>query len=527
MTAVPPPENTNKTKVTALDRSSHFSFKNVFRAHGVGLRGLDVPRFSEQFEGRFGRMFRTLPAAEHDEEDLQLLASKMVAKDEGTAPNDDPDPEENSGISAGYTYFGQFIDHDITFDPASSLQKTNDPDALVDFRTPRFDLDCVYGRGPDDQPYLYRDDGLHMVLGRPLTGDASGLTNTRDLPRNAPEGGDPERALIGDPRNDENTIVSQLQSTFLQFHNKIADRETDRLGHAPTFAHVQRLVRWHYQYAILNDFLPTICGEDTVFDVLPHLKSGASIHDVKPNLRSFGHFKNGPFMPVEFSVAAYRFGHSMVRPFYRLNSTVQFPIFTAGAGESFRGFRAFPANWGIDWNLFFGKVDPGKSGPKRVQPAYKIDTSLVNPLGTLPLNVAKDIRSLAERNLLRGLRMRLPSGQTVARKMGITPIPDAKLVVGKATKDDTKTPLIELSPDFADNAPLWYYVLAEAQQQFEKDSTPIHLGPVGGRIVAEVFAWLLIGDNHSFLVQNSEWKPFTEFGGAKFRIIDLIKAALQ
>src|ERR1043166_7154477 len=263
--------------VTALDRSSHFNFRNVFRAHGVGLRGLDVPRGSEQFEGRFGRMFRTLPAAEHDEEDLQELAAKMIAEDEGTPPNDDPDPEENAGIAAGYTYFGQFIDHDLTFDPASSLQKTNDPDALVDFRTPRFDLDNIYGRGPDDQPYLYRDDGLHLILGRALTGDAGGLTNTRDLPRNNPEGGDPDRALIGDPRNDENTIVSQLQSTFLQFHNKIADLETARLGHPPTFAHVQRLVRWHYQYAILNDFLPTICGEDTVFDVLPHLKSGATI----------------------------------------------------------------------------------------------------------------------------------------------------------------------------------------------------------------------------------------------------------
>lgn len=512
--------------VTALDRSSHFSFKNVFRAHGVGLRGLDVPRGSEQFEGRFGRMFRTLPPAEHDEEDLAELAAKMIAPDEGTAPNDDPDAEENSGISGGYTYFGQFIDHDITFDPASSLQKTNDPDALVDFRTPRFDLDNVYGRGPDDQPYLYRDDGLHMLLGRALTGDAAGLTNKRDLPRNAPEGGEPDRAIIGDPRNDENTIVSQLQSTFLQFHNKIVDVETASLGHAPTFAHAQRLVRWHYQYAILNDFLPTICGEDTVFDVLPHLKSGESILVHKPNLQFF-RWKNEPFMPVEFSVAAYRFGHSMVRPFYRLNSTVQFPIFTAGAGESFRGFRAFPANWGIDWNLFFGKGGPD-SGPKRVQPAYKIDTSLVNPLGTLPLNVAKDIRSLAERNLLRGLRMRLPSGQTVARKMGLPVIGDDDLRVGKATEEDSDANprLVDVSPDFADNAPLWYYVLAEAQQQFKKDKTPIHLGPVGGRIVAEVFAGLLLGDNHSFLAQNPAWKPFTQFGGAKFRIIDLLKAAL-
>jgi len=527
MTAVPPPENTNDIQVTGLDRSSHFSFANVFRAHGIGLRGLDVPRGSEQFEGRFGRMFRTLPPADHTETMLADLAEKMIAVDEGTAPNDDPDAEENSGIAAGYTYFGQFIDHDITFDPASSLQKTNDPDALVDFRTPRFDLDCVYGRGPDDQPYLYRNDGLNMLLGRALTGDAGGLTNKRDLPRNTPEGGEPQRAVIGDPRNDENSIVSQLQSTFLQFHNKVADLETARLGDKPKFADVQRLVRWHYQYAILHDFLQTICGQDTVFAVLPHLKSGESIHVHKPDLRFFK-WRNAPFMPVEFSVAAYRFGHSMVRPFYRLSSTVQFPIFTANGGESFVGFRAFPANWGIDWNLFFGKGGAA-SGPKRIQPAYKIDTSLVNPLGTLPTPIAADIRSLAHRNLLRGLRMRLPSGQAVARKMGLPVIEDKDLHVGKATEEDTPQNelLTKISARFAGNAPLWYYVLAEAQQQFKKDATPIRLGPVGGRIVAEVFVGLMLGDNHSFLAQNPEWKPFDQFGGKDFRIIDLLKAALQ
>jgi len=527
MTAVPPPENTSDIKITALDRSSHFSFKNTFRAHGLGLRGLDVPRGSEQFDGRFGRMFRTLPRAEHDEEDLEELAKAMTA-DPDPNREDAPDPEENRGIAAGYTYFGQFLDHDITFDPASSLQKTNDPDALVDFRTPRFDLDSVYGRGPDDQPYLYRDGGLTMLLGRTLSGDASGLTNTFDVPRNSPSGSEPARAIIGDPRNDENVIVSQLQSTFLQFHNKVFEVEKTRLGHDPTFAHVQRLVRWHYQYAILNDFLPTITG-DIVFDVLPHLKSGKSIHVDKPNLRFF-RWKNEPFMPVEFSVAAYRFGHSMVRPFYRLNSNVKFLIFAGDdtGNDSFRGFHAFPDTWGINWKLFFGKITED-ANPNRVQPAYKIDTSLVNPLGLLPLNVAKDIRSLAARNLLRGLRMRLPSGQTVARKMGITPIPDDKLVVGKATKDDTKTPLTEISPDFANNAPLWYYVLAEAQATFfdGNDKTPIRLGPVGGRIVAEVFAGLMLGDNHSFLAQNPDWKPFSQFGGAKFGIFDLIKAALQ
>src|SRR5918912_1462679 len=163
-------------------------FRDVFRFHGDRPRGADCFPKSTLFEGRFGRMFRTLPSAQFLEDDLKKLAAKMVAEaEEEETPETEVDAEENQGIDAGYTYLGQFIDHDLTFDPSSSLQKQNDPDALVDFRTPRFDLDCVYGRGPDDQPYLYRDDGLHMLLGRALTGDAGGLTNKRDVPRNTSE----------------------------------------------------------------------------------------------------------------------------------------------------------------------------------------------------------------------------------------------------------------------------------------------------------------------------------------------------
>jgi len=194
---------------------------NPRHVHG-DIRGLEGVRSSQQFEGRFGRMFRTLPPARFDEKDLRSLASKIVAEAEAEqTPETEADAEENTGISAGYTYLGQFIDHDLTFDPASSLEKQNDPDALVDFRTPRFDLDCIYGRGPDDQPYLYDSDGLHMLLGRRLSGNPHD-PNTRDVPRNSPEAG-PKRALIGDPRNDENVIVSQLQATFLRFHNRIVD----------------------------------------------------------------------------------------------------------------------------------------------------------------------------------------------------------------------------------------------------------------------------------------------------------------
>src|SRR5450631_488785 len=238
------------------------------RMHG-GVRGGDLVAGSPLFQGRFGRMFRTLPAAEFEKSDLDALADKMTAATEDApTPETEVDDEENQGIAAGYTYLGQFIDHDLTFDPNSSLQKQNDPDALTDFRTPRFDLDNLYGRGPDDQPYLYEDDGRHLQLGRALTGNPHD-PNTRDLPRHVSESQPGRaRALIGDPRNDENTIVSQLQATMIRFHNATADKNP-----TASFAEVQRLVRWHYQWVVLHDFLVTIVGQDMVHTVLPHLNN--------------------------------------------------------------------------------------------------------------------------------------------------------------------------------------------------------------------------------------------------------------
>jgi len=478
------------------------------------------------FEGRFGRLFRTLPAAEFAPNDLHLLAEAIAADPDETSA-DDLDAEENSGISAGYTYLGQFIDHDLTFDPASSLQQQNDPDALVDFRTPRFDLDCLYGRGPADQPYLYRADGVHMLLGNALTG-ADNDPHARSVPRNQPEPSEPARALIGDPRNDENIIVSQLHAIFLRFHNKVVEV----LQHGatlPDFAQVQRFVRWHYQWVVLHDFLPTMILAEVLAEVAPHIGNHTNIVTDPPQLRLYKP-KHDAFIPVEFSVAAYRFGHSIVRPNYRLNATTaQLPIF-ASTGPSLVGFQAFPTDLAIDWGKFFAMEARPATGATRLMPAYKIDTSLVNPLKTLPLSVAGDPPpSLAERNLLRGLSMGLPSGQAVALAMGFEPIADADLHVGKATEEDTPTnPLLtDISPAFTEAAPLWYYILAEAQQAFEDDTTPIQLGAVGGRIVAEVFLGLLLEDKHSFLRQNPLWEPFDQFRrpDGTFGMAELIRAA--
>ena len=472
-------------------------------------------------------MFRTLRPAQYGRSDaesitnLTALGSAMSSDFDG--PKDGADDEE-SGIPALYTYLGQFIDHDLTFDPASSLQKQNDPDALVDYRTPAFDLDNVYGRGPDDQPYLYDGNGA-FLLGTDIAGGNAGA---KDLPRN---GATPARALIGDPRNDENTIVSQLQGLFLRFHNR-----TLRDNPALTFAEVQQQVRFHYQYVVLHDFLPRLVKAQ----VLDDLKSNGRYDE---RCLHFFHWRNEPFMPVEFAVAAYRLGHSMIRPGYRLNDQVLLPIFPVpaqGLDEGLTGFRAMNPAWGIDWGRFID-IDVRKQDgsdadkQKRMQLAYRIDTSLVNPLAALPAAVAVNPSSLALRNLERGFRLGLPSGQTVARAMGVTPLHDEQILIGKAV-DVPDSPVPSLASlrlaGFTNNAPLWTYILAEAMQSktavevnsVEKNqvNTP-QLGAVGGRIVAEVFLGLMFGDANSMLSLHPHWQPPS---GPNFKLKDFVKYAL-
>jgi hypothetical protein len=494
-------------------------------------------------EGRFTRLFdpSEVPPAKFDDDAIAELADAMTSTEEDTPTPEDqtpPDPEENPAIVAGYTYLGQFIDHDITFDPTSQLRESLTRDQLrqlVNFRTPRLDLDNVYGRGPDDQPYMYKEDSLHMELGDPMSGNPFDA-GARQLPR-----GPNERALIGDPRNDENRIVAQLHCAMLRFHNRMVDVM------APTdFQSVRQQVRWHYQWMVVTDFLKTVIQADTYNSVFPdpyhpQFKMARLEHGIE-------------LMPVEFSVAAYRFGHSMIRPQYRLNTTIERrPIFSRGddVAADLGGFRAIPSDWAIDWQFFVDLEHGGPANPidqlddpvvRKPQHAYKPDTSLVFPLAQLPAAVASNPSILALRNLERGQIFELPSGQDVARALDVTPIPDERLIIGKATGDpnDPQTPIASIRDGaFAGKCPLWTYVLAEAYQTSwdlapttqDKATIPIQLGPVGGRIIAEVLAALLIGDPTSYLNASTPFTPREEFvhhsdGGSVFGLAELLNAAL-
>lgn len=463
------------------------------RYHGAKTRGIKTVPQGPFYEGRFGRMFGKLPTFQQDEGELRALGAAMI--EGGEEDSDNPD------IPAGYTYIGQFIDHDITFDPSSSLQRMNDPEGLVNFRTPRFDLDSLYGSGPSEDPFMYDETsgGVKLLVGKVRVDGRD--TDEDDLPRNS-QG----RALTGDPRNDENTMVSQLQLAFIKFHNKVVDLVQADQGFSgdELFKEAQRIVRWHYQWAVVNDFLKRIVGEDMLEQVWK-VGTGVDPHEIK--LR-FYRWKVRPFMPVEFSVAAYRFGHSQVRPSYRINSVVpELPIFSPEGDTNpladFRGFRSLPQQWTIEWNRFF-EIDG--STP---QHSRKIDTKLAPPLTNLP-GMTAGFEALAVLNLLRGRSMSLPSGHRVATAVGETPLTSEELGFEQT--------------GYRGPAPLWYYVLKEAE--LKEDGR--HLGPVGGRIVAEVLLGLLKGDPLSFVnvEPGSGWMPHLPSAEERqFTMADLVKFA--
>lgn len=489
--------------------------------HGIYPKDVIPPRSTYYDSGRFGRLFGKLPPFASDtpqirqallemgaaggimdaEDDLSAGPVKLITEPSLSAGNPD-----NPRLTAGMTFLGQFLDHDMTFDPTSSLERQSDPEQIANFRTPTLGLDNVYGTGPGASPHLYdqrNGGGIKLLV------EEIGTPGKFDLPRNSQN-----TALIGDPRNDENLIVSQLHLAFLMFHNAVVDYVKSELklsDAGEVFAEAQRIVRWHYQWMIVHEYLPLTCGEPIVDDILTHG-------------RRFYKWRNEPFIPVEFSVAAYRFGHSQVRPSYRAN-------FAGHKGEPFFAFifdadgtsnREDPDDLTasvraprrfIDWPTFFD------FGDGEVRQNKKIDTILSTALFKLPGSVVasphpvSNPQSLAQRNLLRHLTFSLPSGQRVARAMGLPPLPDGNF-------DDLRP----LGLDY--RTPLWFYVLREASDIYQGE----HLGPVGGRIVAEVFIGLLEGDKNSYFTQEPDWRPFLPTidpgrQGSDFRMIDLLRFA--
>lgn len=471
-------------KVKEINMSHHKSFGNSVLA----------PR-SKFYQGPFGRICANLepwsPPGSVEEQDNRFLdfASKNMVELPGVTPTEisednstieDLESKFGSQIPAGYTYFGQFIDHDITLDTTSLSSRQIDPDRILNFRTPRLDLDCVYGRGPEDQPYLYDENDKDKLLVGAIKG-----TKLRDLPRNHLG-----RALIGDMRNDENSIVSQLQLSFILAHNELVDRAKAK-GMSDAFYKARKTLTKVYQWVVWNDFIKRI-AIDEVYECALQLKDlcgGRKTWEM--GLSDVYKWKEQPFMPVEFSGAAYRFGHSMVRNSYQTNHPHRgfgnfAPIFDnsgPGAVDDLRGFRPMEKSNVIQWDWFLQMTS---SAPGLFpQMARKIDTKLANALVHLPIDGPSSATNvLAFRNLKRGISLGLPAGTDVAKKMCIKPV--------SLTKDE---------PDS-----LWYYILKEAEKLPGKNGGEM-LGRVGSTIVCAVFAGLLKGDPCSYLNTDPCWTP--------------------
>jgi hypothetical protein len=403
----------------------------------------------------YARLFPELPAFRADDEFLFALGRAGGLCDCGDSGDDDA---SLGSEAAGWPFFGQFIAHDITAD-RSAPQSSVDPSRLRNARSPQLNLECLYGDGPVGHPYLFQRDDPAKLLTSP---------GGRDLLRNA-EG----TAIVGDPRNDSHLFVSQMHLAFVHAHNTFVDRV--RAGGTPAsrvFDEAARELRWHYQTAVLSEFLPRLIGADLV-DLL------------RRGDRRFYRPEQQPFIPLEFADAAYRYGHSQIRHAYTLNAkTPPMAIF-----PDLIGFRPVTPERHVDWTYLFDAT-----GSHSAARAKKIDGRLVGALIALPValtgeNEVQEFQSLAVRDLERGQGVGLPSGEAIARHMGERPL--TREEVGAA------------SAGWQGETPLWYYVLREADVRTGGN----RLGPVGARIVGEVVIGLLDLDPTSVRHAPNEWRP--------------------
>jgi hypothetical protein len=467
----------------------------------------------------FSRMFPEVPPfapptveAREQAKQLGVRGGILDARDGQTSASN-PD---NPNMTAGVTFFGQFVAHDLSRIKEESLHEQTDPRRTTNFRTATLDLDNLYGEGPDRSPDLYETtsgDIKFRVEVIPGSEQVSRNGAVRlDLPR------DPNTtAIIADSRNDENIIISQFHLAMLKFHNAVVDRlrsdpaQATRPGRE-RFNEARRQVTWHYQWIILNKFLPLTIGQERVDELL---QNGPRFYRVGDRSQDslFRNSNGDPLIPVEFAMAAYRFGHSQVRPSYRVNfgpdggPTVALSIFDASADPTdpdpndLRGGKRAPRRF-VDWQTFFRFENINPLRNKR------IDTKLSSRLMQLP-GPPDGIQSLASRNLMRHVNFGIPSGQAIARVMGVPVL--------------TAAQLSELTPfDMDRSTPLWYYLLKEA----EVLENGLRLGPVGSRIVGEVFIGLLNDKKDVCPVTDKNCKPtLPSATPGDFEITDLLTFA--
>jgi hypothetical protein len=448
--------------------------------------------------------------------------------------------EVDGSIPAGFTYLGQFVDHDLTFDATTVAFGDNiSPAALLQGRSPTLDLDSLYGFGPLDpvSAGFYEADRTRLKVGKTTRFGSDQARVGFDLPRVDDGSAQPRTADIPDFRNDENLAVAQTHAAMIRFHNRVVAGLGPATPPADRFEKARRKVVLHYQWMLRTDYLPKICDGSVVTDVFTN---GRKVVDPGADPLSM------PTMPVEFSVAAFRLGHSMIREGYDWNS--RFPsgsgtldflfIFSRTAGD-LGGNPTLPSNWIADWRRMyrFSQIghDELKPPPGEFNLARRIDTRLVDPLARLPIGSfggknadANTIRAnLAFRNLVRARMLRLASGQQMAallrsKGVAVTTLTKAQLRdgaggPGSARLDDLTDAQLDA---FLKDTPLWFYVLREAELNGGT------LAGVGARLVAETFHRAMEGSTHS-IVRSPNFKPDLGEKDGRFRMTDLLLVAFE
>lgn len=456
--------------------------------HGDKILDVVAPR-SRFYQGGFGRLFPELdpwiPAIPVPQQggigSAQVLEDHFMAFVAANMVDLAGAGGKDISLPSGYVYLGQFIDHDITHDVTPLSEADVDPNRLHNFRTPRLDLDSLYGAGTKDQPYLYQPGTKKFRV------DTIAGSNFLDLPRHQ------GTALIGDPRNDENVIVGQVHLAFLLSHNALVD-EAEVQGMAKPFDAARKTLRWLYQWIVWKDYVRRICRPEVHADALRQKPNTGLLKIWEAGYDDVYDWKVNPFMPVEFSVAAYRFGHTLVRGGYQTNIgnglNNGFPTFAAAGGRGdLRGGAPLKKDRVIQWDWFLQMIS--SKGPDFPQVARAFDPLLVEALRRMPedpinpSDPAFILNVLAARNLVRGVRMELPAASAIAAKLGIP-----RLAI-RAQEDEA----------------LWFYILREAQSTGSAGSNGERLGLLGSILVAATFAGLLKGDPLSFFNVEPDWKP--------------------
>jgi len=435
----------------------------------------------------------------------------------------------SSQVPAGYTYLGQFVDHDLTFDKTSVMLGQNiAPADLLQARSPSLDLDSLYGAGPDDpgSAKFYESDGIHLKMGRTVAADGFPAMEGFDLPRGAGNSATAKRrAIVPDPRNDENLAVAQTHLALIRFHNRVVDTLPKSVPQAQRFIRARRTVTRHYQWMLRTDYLPRICAPSAINAVF---KGGRKAFEVGAAPTDV------PTMPIEFSVAAFRLGHSMIRSAYNWNrvfddgSGTLFFLFTfSGGSGDLGGFQRLPSNWIADFRRLFDFGEAGRDNlavPEgRFNRAMRIDTRLVDPLADLPgFPAAED--NLAFRNLTRAKMVRLATGQQMVTFLKGKGVNLTGLTKAQIRDGNNGVSLDDLSASQRDallkDTPLWFYILREAELNGGK------LKGVGARIVAETFHRAMEGSQTS-IVRDPAWRPSLGPDDQTFRMADLLLFAFE